>query len=95
MSPKFSDTPNHAAAEYFNQYGRQPEVILQVKARLRRNLIVGGRFAERPTSRWIGAAVRAVGGSLMYGAFAPGAEEGINYVLFNPRQQVIQQDPLQ
>ena len=69
--------------------------MVQVKARLTRNLIVGGPLAERPISHWIGAAARAAGGSLTYGAFAPGAEGGINYVLFDPRRQVIQQDLLQ
>jgi len=87
-----SDTPQHAAAEYVNKYGYQPEAILQVRARLTKNLIVGGPLAERPISRWIGAGGRAVGGSLMYGAFAPEAEDGINYVLFDPLHQVRNQE---
>ena len=38
--------------------------------------------------RWIGTAMRGLKGSITYGAFAPGAEGGINYVLYNPLGQV-------
>ena len=87
-----SDTPQRASAEYLNKNGYPPEAILQVRACLRKNLIVGGPLAERPISRWVGAAARAAKGSLMYGAFAPGAEGGINYVLFDPLHQVRDQE---
>jgi len=82
-------TEQGAIAEYMKWHGGQrPPAVLKIRARLTRNLTVGWPLSERPVSRWIGGAMRGLKGSIIYGAFAPGAGGGINYVLFNPQGQV-------
>ena len=80
-----ASTPKGAIAE-LSRRGLTVSAVLEVRARLTRNIIVGGPLADRPYSRVIGAGVRAFQGSITYGSFAdPGVT---NYVLFGPDQVV-------
>ena len=80
-----SSTPKGAIAE-LTRRGLTVDAVLEVRARLTRNITVGGSLAERPFSRAIGAVVRGFQGSITYGSFA---EPGVtNYVLFGPDQQI-------